>query len=358
MAMKDSPTAARRRKNLNDLLKRRANGNVAQFSSLLAKSSSGIYKLLNGRRAISDKIAREIENRLGLAAGWLDHGQGELVNTYYLMVNVVGHRVRGFIEYLRDFDVIMEASALFGEKDVFVKFEATEAEFQRIVLHELQHYPGVRHTQTFKTLERSRWQREQVELHLMPEDLPTPKGFVEKFIERKTMALMQGLKAIDEKDICIHKDDDVTALPEQVLPYLEKQAKSTMRWSKERFRDKRSLLEQESKTIKEGKPIYRILLLDHNARQRLHRVKDTIDLTLEAGIELRVLDEEDWRPTPDHGGPEGYTLYDDSYVIVQKKHNDRLLFSSDKVKTYITNFRNNWLQARIPEDYFRQLEDD
>ncbi len=342
----------RRRDNLSDLCKRRADGDVRAFAGKLRRSPSTLYKWLDGSRRISDRIAREIERHLGLVANALDQPRSGLANAYYLMVNVQGHRIRGFIEYLRQFDAIQEASALFGEKDVFIKIEATEAQFQRMVLHQLQTYPGVRHTQTFKSLERSRWQRKQVELHLLPEDKPEPRGFLDGFIERKTEALMDGFRAIDKKEICIHKDDAVAVLPLDILSHLREEAKSTMRWSKDRFRDNKDVLAGEKNKVMENCRLLRIILLDDKARASLHRVKVTVDKCQDAGIQVKLLNEEDWRPTPGHGDPEGYTIYDSEFIVVQKRRSDLLLFSTAALQAYLNNFDNNWAQARHPGEYF------
>lgn len=62
-----------RRRNLNDLCKREANGNQSEMARQLDKAPNLINRYLTGGKPIGDDIAREVEQRYKLEVGWADN---------------------------------------------------------------------------------------------------------------------------------------------------------------------------------------------------------------------------------------------------------------------------------------------
>jgi hypothetical protein len=69
--MKSSLADIRRRR-FALLLEERAQGNISELGRLIDRSPSLTHDLLSGRKSFGEKIARQIEARLGLGDGDLD----------------------------------------------------------------------------------------------------------------------------------------------------------------------------------------------------------------------------------------------------------------------------------------------
>lgn len=70
-----------RRANVLRLIAERYRGNKAAFAREINRPPPNVHRMLGegegDRRGIGEDLARDIENKLGLAPGWLDRGQGE-----------------------------------------------------------------------------------------------------------------------------------------------------------------------------------------------------------------------------------------------------------------------------------------
>lgn len=61
-----------RRNNLQRLIRERADGKQAEFAERIGRSPSYVGQLVRGVGSFGERVARDIEARLGLPAGWLD----------------------------------------------------------------------------------------------------------------------------------------------------------------------------------------------------------------------------------------------------------------------------------------------
>ncbi len=61
-----------RRDRLRLLISDEYSGNVSRFGQLIGKSQSQLSSTLTGRKGFGERLARQIENAIGLPKGWLD----------------------------------------------------------------------------------------------------------------------------------------------------------------------------------------------------------------------------------------------------------------------------------------------
>lgn len=61
-----------RRQNLAQLIKTQANNNQREFSELIGKPASFISQMINDTRGMGEKVARDIEDSLGIEKYFLD----------------------------------------------------------------------------------------------------------------------------------------------------------------------------------------------------------------------------------------------------------------------------------------------
>jgi len=64
--------AITRRDNLNRILEQRYGGRIAELSRAIDRDDAYVWQLLNSKRNIGERVARHVENKLGLAPGSLD----------------------------------------------------------------------------------------------------------------------------------------------------------------------------------------------------------------------------------------------------------------------------------------------
>ncbi|MDP1586304.1 MAG: hypothetical protein Q8M07_01050 [Prosthecobacter sp.] len=71
-----------RRENLQILIDGYASGNATKFGDIVGRSQSQISNVLNHVRDIGSALARDIEIKLNLERGWLDHDHDEKAPLY------------------------------------------------------------------------------------------------------------------------------------------------------------------------------------------------------------------------------------------------------------------------------------
>lgn len=72
--MTSKPIYLIRRKRLQQLVNAGFNGCQAEIARKVSKPASLIWQVLNGYKGFGEHLARQIEARAGLPAGWLDQG--------------------------------------------------------------------------------------------------------------------------------------------------------------------------------------------------------------------------------------------------------------------------------------------
>ncbi|OEY66820.1 LexA family transcriptional regulator [Marinobacter sp. X15-166B] len=86
-----------RAKALRALIDEKYGGNQADFARAIGRSPASVWQWLNGHRNIGEKVAREIERKLRLHDGYLDHNPEKLAKDLLDLVS----RVKGSSDYER-----------------------------------------------------------------------------------------------------------------------------------------------------------------------------------------------------------------------------------------------------------------
>ncbi len=67
------------------------------------------------------------------------------------------------------------------------------------------------------------------------------------------------------------------------------------------------------------------------------------------GCKVRVLFEREWIPTPNHPGAEGFNIFDDQLLTIQKRQYTHIHYRDRTILNYIDTFENNWGRAKEGE---------
>ena len=347
-----------RKANLRIILERDFDSDRNKLAKTLGKQVTTIaswFSSGNSARPISDKMARSIEVSLELDHGELDHKPRGGKNIYYVMVCISGYRLEDFIKRLRKYsDLVLEVSALFGEMDMFIKIEADESEFQNFILHVVHKFPGVKSTKTFMGLSQPRWQVAQEAIECISDSEPSNVKYIDHFIEQR---ISYHYKKIDEMDktgaILLDKNDPVPISYMEIIQEIKQGLRTTYRWLKE-SREKSAIhsdiLSLIKNKISQGLVSRRIILLEDKVEQHhVAAIKADISKYQNIGCKVRVLFEKEWIPTPNHPGAEGFNIFDDQLLTIQKRQYTHIHYHDRTILNYIDTFENNWGRAKEGE---------
>ncbi len=298
------------------------------------------------RRAISDKMARQFEKLLGIKVGALDYNKD--TNVYHVRVTFTGGNPREFLKKLRTYNIVKEASAQYGETDIFIKIEASEEAYQALILHHIRLFPGVAHTATSQALNTSRWQRHQAEYYVLPKEEKSLDELLDNYIEVRRKELYDELDTLDKGQKIVINHYDVNGLEYSTL--LEN-AKSSIKMMLLYSELTEKWLEEEFFKLK-NKPNagmhYKILLFSDtkNSTRIKNVLYESIDvLRIGANTLVQSTDVRCWIGDRNHPTAIAMTIIDDAIVIIQKKDCFTLAYREDVVSQYSKLFTRNWNAA-------------
>jgi DNA-binding Lrp family transcriptional regulator len=338
-----------RYQHLKSILEEEYDGNRDRLAQKLNIAPSTLNKYLSKgkNRLISDKTARQFEKRLKIKTKSLDYAEN--TNVYYVRVVFAGSHPREFLENLRRHEIVKEASAQYGEADIFIKIEASEKEYESLVFDNIRLFPGVVSTTTSQALNTSRWQRHQVEYYLVAEPEKSPHSILQNYIESKRQELYEELYELDKgKNIVVHKYD-INALDYyKLLENAKYNVKMTLFYNQHTEGQLEKELCDARRQINADVE-YKILLFINN------KMTSDIEVNLQHFIkklkadqttEVYVADERHW--VGDRTDRTGITLtiIDDSIVAILRGRFFTLAYKEDVVAHYSRLFKRNWNTAK------------
>lgn len=340
----------KRRDNLNKALNEMFSGNRQQLADAINYTTASLSQWLSissSARSISDAVARRIENRLSLPNGYLDRSTQKNKDIYYVMVNLDGHKLNGFIHYLQTFEIVQEASALFGAQDAFLKIEASEKEFQQLLLNEVYHYPGIKDTATFKSLEALRWQKEQNEsLHIIEDDKGT--DFINQYLGNRTHYFMQQMKELDQGQLTIQPNDPYPIDQMTLLKNTQHTLLITTDLTKTPVKEIKSRLKIEEGLLKQGVEIKHLLICHDDKRKTMESLISDIKPSEAMQQNIRMIAKDNWRPSPASYNPEQFMAIDNQLIYLQRDECSTLFYEENKINAYLQTHSQNWHNSESP----------
>ena len=316
----------------------------------IALSTLNKYLSVGKYRAISDKTARQFEKRLGHKAKYLDNTQhNESNNIYYVRVTFSGGHPHEFLRKLRHHDIVKEASAQYGEADIFIKIEAPEEEYQSLIFNTIRLFPNVTKTTTSQALNTSRWQRDQAEFYQLPKEAGSPHYILQDYIETKRQELYDELNDLDAgRKIVVNKNDIHSIDYYELLENSKHKIMMTLFYNLQtQVQLEKEFFESREKTHRDVQ--FKILLLTNNTRsgdldQRLNEFTHT--LRSYHNTEVHIMNAKSW--IGDRREPNGMTLtiIDDLIVSILKGNSFTLGYKAEVVEHYSKIFERNWVKTK------------
>ena len=337
---------------LRYILEEEFDNNRDKFARKLNISLSSLSKYVsNGknRRDISDPTARRFEKRLGLKASALE--QSRDANVYYVSVSFSGGHPCKFLESLRRYEMVKEASMQYGVADIFIKIEGSKQDCQELIFNNIRLFPGVTGTTTSQALNTSRWQRSQAEYYELTEKEELSSRLLQNYIDIKREDLYKELSDLDKgKKVIIHKYDINALTYEELLESAEETIKTSLLYNLY----PRGWLEKDFLKSKDKIPSHikrQILLFTRNPMTRKveSALLDFISiLKNNPNIEVQVMDERDWIGNKNNRMPITLTIIDDSIVSILsgELQSFTLVYKNDLISDYSRLFDKNWNSAK------------
>lgn len=344
-----------RRNNLLKILESHFSGNRSQLAMKLHIAVPTLNKYLStGKtsREISDSKARQFERRLGLSPKALEQKDKDQTNLYYVKIGFSASKVNQLLEKLYQFEAIQEASAQYGETDIFLKIEATEEEMRELVFERIRILPGVYSTNTSQVLAHSNWQREQLARYDVYADESSPQDLLTTFIRDKNKALYKEIEALEKGDQVIIGNDDYHTIDYlQLLSCTHDRVRMTKRFQRrfkkediEKFEED---LQQETQHIASDAVLNCLIIIDKATSEAIQAtLKRMLDrIPTEKNKVIRIMLEEGWISSRYQHEAEHFTIFDQQLVSIMGRKSITLRYSPPIVEHYTTVFEKNWRNA-------------
>lgn len=337
---------------LRYILEEEFDNNRERLARKLTISTSSLGKYISNsknRRDMSDSTARRFEKRLGLKSGALDHS-GE-ANVYYVSVTFNGGRPCKFLENLRRYEIVKEASMQYGVADIFIKIEGSKQDCQELILNKIRLFPGVNKATTSQALNTSRWQRSQTEYYELTEKDELSSRLLQNYIDIKREDLFRELSDLDKgKKVIIHKYDINALTYDELLESGEDTIKTTLFYNHHTT----GWLEKDFLKSKNKIPPHikrQVLLFTKNPmiRKVETALLDFIAIIKKnPNIEVQIMDERDWIGDKNNRMAIALTIIDDLIVSILSGESQSftLVYKDDLVKDYSRLFDKNWSSAK------------
>lgn len=345
-----------RKQNLLDILNKDFKAQRTALADRLDISSGGLNKYIGkGKtRPISDKTARSFERRLGLNPQALDAvTHSENVNFYYIRIVFEGHSVTDFLRKLYEFSIIQEASAQYGETDIFIKIESTEEQFQKLVFDHLRAFPGVSTTITSQGLSSARWQRKQEEHNNIQGRDNSTETHLSAFLKSKSRHLYKQIEQLDKGEHIIVGFDDM-----ETIRYKDLLSESTREVLVTKW-----VFENDMEAFKDNIAKYARLIDDQVTLKLLVIYDDSLPVKMQQQLQTYIakytryanqtalsLVNSQWVNSNFDRGCEWFTIFDGHLVSIREKSFIKLHYSKTMLDHYQKVFNKNWNKAlRIQE---------
>jgi hypothetical protein len=342
-----------RYQNLKHILEESYSGNRDSLAQKLNIAPSTLNKYLSKgkNRAISDKTARQFEKRLGIEVRVLDYAEN--TNVYYIRVRFSGRHPREFLKNLRRHEIVKEASAQYGETDIFIKIESSEKEYEALVFDSIRLFPGVDSTRTSQALNASRWQRHQTEYYQLATRTKSPHHILQNYIEVKRQELYEELYALDKgKELVIHKYDVNALNYYQLLENAKNNIKMTLFYNEyTEGRLENDLCKSRLKT--DANVTYQILLfINDEITLKCKKNLQCFLLKLQAddATEVYIANEKHWIGDRKDHTAITLTIIDNEIISVLKGESFTLAYKEDAVERYAKLFKKNWSAAKDEDE--------
>lgn len=353
-----------RRENLLRILESHFSGNRNQLAIKLHIAIPTLNKYLsNGKtgREISDSKARHFERHLGLSPKALEQKNKDQANLYYVKIGFSASKVNQLLEKLYQFEVIQEASAQYGETDIFLKIEATEEEMRKLVFERIRVLPGVYSTNTSQVLAHSHWQREQLSRYDVYTDNSSPQDLLSIFIQDKNKALYKEIEALEKGDQVIIGNDDYHTIDYlQLLSHTHNRIRMTKRFQKHLKKEEIKKFEddiyQEAQYIASDALLNFLIIIDKATSEEMQAtLKKMLDnLPVAKNKIIRIMHEEGWISSRYQHEAEHFTIFDKQLVSIMGRKSITLRYSQPIVEHYTTVFEKNWRNASYSGYWYSQ----
>ena len=347
-----------RQRYLINILEEKFDGNRPDLAKKLSIAPTTLNKYLSkGKyRPISDHTARRFEKKLGLSQNTFDHAYHlPNINTYYVRVTFSGGHPREFLCNLYRHEIVKEASAQYGEYDIFIKIVATEEEYHNLTFNNIRQFPGVIKTTTSKALSTARWQRSQPEHYEITKETITSNIVLQSYIEAKRHELYEELQALDKgNEIVVHRDEINPLDFYELLENAKSSIKMTLFYN---HRTQKRLEEEIFNLIATTKPDvkYKILLLINNRMspellEKLTNFKD--QLNKDNRTKVLTIEERDWKGNKLERGGLTLTIIDDLVTSILNRDSFTLGYKKEGIDRYNKLFKRNWGIAKYPPRFY------
>ncbi|RTZ63339.1 MAG: hypothetical protein DSZ29_07210 [Aquificaceae bacterium] len=348
-----------RQQYLKHILEEEYDNNRASLAKKLNIAPTTLNKYLSSGkyRPISDRTARQFEKKLNCTKNAFDYAyHRESINIYYVRVTFSGGHPHEFLCSLHRHSIVKEASAQYGESDIFIKIEATEEEYQCLTFNNIRLFPGVIKTTTSQALNTSRWQRSQAEYFQIASEKQSPHKVVQRYIYSKRKELYDELQMLDKgNEIIVHSDDINPLNYQELLENADDNIKMSLFYNhRTQDRLEEELLKYRAKTKPEIQ--YRILLITNEriSSDLYQKLKNfTEKLEKDRNTKVYTIEERDW--TSDRLERNGITLtiVDDLVVSILNRRSFTLGFKPEVVSRYNKIFARNWKIAKYPTRFYK-----
>ncbi|CAA6802837.1 MAG: Unknown protein [uncultured Thiotrichaceae bacterium] len=351
-----SDSAEIRKQNLLSILNKDYKAQRTALADRLDISSGGLNKYIgNGKtRPMSDRTARLFERRLGLEFQALDTvAHADNVNFYYIRIVFEGHSVNEFLRKLHKFSIIQEASAQYGETDIFIKIKSTEAQFQKLVFDHLRAFPGVSTTITSQALSSARWQRKQEGHNNIPGSEDSTETYLNSFLQSKSRELYKQIAQLDKGEHIIVGLDDMETIRYQDLLSESTREVLVTKW----------VFENDIDAFEDNIAKYSRLVDDQVTLKLLVIYDDSLPAKMQQQLQAYLekytrytnqttlsLVHSQWVNSNFDRGCEWFTIFDGHLVSIREKSFIKLHYSKTMLDHYQKVFQKNWNKAlRIQE---------
>lgn len=355
-----------RRENLKKIIQEKFMGDYAEVARLIGKSEGTLRKYLMPRsgRPISLDVAREIEEALDLASGYLEATSHADKKIYYIMIQVKENNTYSLVKWLYDnAPEVVDCSAVLGQFDVILKVSVDDYSHLEDFFNRLSRFPKIKRNETFSSIDSARWQRNQT-AHYHVKDPHQAKTYLDHFRNMRIESLLKKIYDLEQGKVESYDSSfDRISLLDMIQS--TRISYDSVREYQENIQEYQQYVAAEKERIQAGVKSRRIFIFpDQLIKFEQHKTE--LDLFMQCaaevaaiGCEVRFMAEGKWRHRDHHVKPECFAIVDNAFVYVREKRLEKSVLheSEEELKIYRAIFKANWEEATTYETIQLHLKD-
>lgn len=356
------------------LIDTRFNGDKEKFCEQVVYKVGTINHFLcpTSQKSCGSHAARTIERKLDLEPKTLDTPRTEKKQIYYVAISTNAKYTYEIVTQLQKEKNVMECSAVLGDFDILIKVEVESFKFLDMLLAKLVKFPGVKRSQTYKSIDSLHWQRkqkEQLEIPKKDDRLYIHNG-ISRFIYKKIEHLYNEVKLL-KKETIIVKDSDLIGVENYQILEGTKKSICAIRVFDSYMKTFEEFLKAEKKLIEENNiDSRRIIILSKN---KVHRyktkgwseVQDLYEKYERIGSKVRFLYDDQWISSGREIGLKKFIILDDEFVCIREEEktayedddNGQMIIirNNEVIQMYMDTFNTNWSKSITYSQLYSKL---